>query len=110
MVAVKGPTYLSIVGALFYSSNYVGRKIFVPAWTQLSAIEHSDILSNDLRVTVKTLADLAALQNSRLKLIAQPESLRKLLLVVIKVDQVRVIGGIFLMSSAHREMCPSDDS
>src|ERR1700689_1864619 len=46
----------------------------------------------------------------RLALIAKAESLRELLLLIIKVDQVCVISGIFLVSSAHREMCPRDDS
>jgi hypothetical protein len=45
----------------------------------------------------------------RRKLIAQAESLRKLLLVLIKVDQILVILGIFLVSSAHRVVRRYDD-
>ena len=44
-----------------------------------------------------------------LELIAKAESLRKLLLVLIKVDQILVILGIFLVSSAHRVMRRYDD-
>ena len=45
----------------------------------------------------------------RLALIAKAESLRELLLVIIKVDQILVILSILLVSSAHRVMRRYDD-
>ena len=41
--------------------------------------------------------------------VAKAESLRKFLLVFIKVDQVSVILGILVMNPEHREMRRADD-